>query len=106
MPPIRPFDTPTAPDIPVLDDVVIAGDGNPVAPKSPVALPMTPTVRVIDQVMLGDKLAEPIAALTDRLLRAAMTEVQDIVMDKVFDQLRAQIPAIVAHALRETDRSN
>ena len=46
-------------------------------------------------------LTERIAALTDRLLRDASAEVQTLLMDKVWEKLRKEIPAIVAAALKE-----
>ncbi len=104
MPPIHPFDTPPAPDIPVLEDVVMPGDGNPVPPKpaAAVSAPEKPAAAAIPQEdMLSDMLTERIAALTDRMLRDASLEIQALLMDKVWEKLRAEIPAIVAAALRE-----
>ena len=101
--PIRPFDTPPMPEIPVLEDVVTPGDGNPVPPKPAVAVsaPGKPVAAAIPQYILSDMLTERIAALTDRMLRDASVEVQALLMDKVWEKLRAEIPAIVAAALRE-----
>lgn len=103
MPPIRPFDTPPAPDIPVLEDVVTPGDGNPVPPKLPAAAPATQktAAAVIPPEILSGMLTERIAALTDRLLRDASAEVHTLLMDKVWEKLRREIPAIVAAALKE-----
>ena len=103
MPPIRPFDTAPAPDIPVLDDVVKSGDGNPVPPKPRAAAPtmQKPAAAAIPKEILSDMLTERIAALTDRLLRDASAEMQAMLMDKVWDKLRKEIPAIVAAALKE-----
>lgn len=103
MPPIRPFDTPPAPDIPVLEDVVTPGDGNPVPPKPRTAVPVTQktAAAVIPPDILSGMLTERIAALTDRLLRDASAEVQTLLMDKVWEKLRKEIPAIVAAALKE-----
>ncbi|MGH8280509.1 MAG: hypothetical protein ACRETQ_13250 [Gammaproteobacteria bacterium] len=109
MPPIRPFDTPTMPDIPVLQDVVTAGDGKPLAPKSHVAPPTpalpTPPKPQIRQDLLNDMLTERIAALTDRLLREASNDIQDLLMDKIWQKLRWEIPSIVAEALKENGHS-
>jgi hypothetical protein len=102
MAPIRPFDTPPAPDIPVLEDVVTPGDGNPVPPK-PQAAPVAqkPAAVAIPREILSEMLTERIAALTDRLLRDASAEMQAVLMDKVWEKLRQEIPAIVAAALKE-----
>ncbi|MGH8378258.1 MAG: hypothetical protein ACRER7_04825 [Gammaproteobacteria bacterium] len=100
MPPIRPFDTPPAPDIPVLEDIITPGDGNPVPPKPKVNAPVaqTPAIR---QDILNDMLTERLAALTDRLLREASADIQDLFMDKIWEKLRQEIPDIVAAALKE-----
>ena len=98
--PIHPFDTPPMPDIPVLEDVVTPGDDKPVAPKTkvPSAAPAKPEIR---EDLLNEMLTERIAALTDRLLREASSDIQDLLMDKIWEKLRWEIPAIVAAALRE-----
>ena len=103
MSPINPFDTPPAPDIPVLEDVVTPGDGYPVPPKPPAAAPVVknPATVVIPREILSAMLTERIAALTDRLLRDASTEVQAMLMEKVWEKLRKEIPGIVADALKE-----
>lgn len=97
--PIRPFDTPPMPEIPVLEDVVIPGDGKPVAPNSRAATaPAKPEIR---EDLLNEMLTERIAALTDRLLREASNDIQDLLMDKIWEKLRWEIPAIVAEALKK-----
>jgi len=103
MSPIRPFDTPPALDIPVLEDVVTPGDGNPVPPKAPAATPepRKPAAIAIHKELLSEMLTERIAALTDQLLRDATSEVQGLLMEKVWEKLRKEIPAIVAAALNE-----
>jgi len=103
MSPIRPFDTPPAPDIPVLEDVVMPGDGNPLPPKAPASAPAPrkPAAVAIHKEILSEMLTERIAALTDRLLRDASAEVQGMLMDKLWEKLRKEIPAIVAAALKE-----
>lgn len=108
MPPIRPFDTPPAPDIPVLQDVVIPGDGKPIPPKPRAAVPATPApaAAIIREDVLKNMLTERIAALTDRLLREASTDIQDLLMDKIWEKLRQEIPAIVAAALKENGHGN
>lgn len=91
------------PDIPVLDDVVAPGDGKPVAPQSPVpsAIPANSVKPAVRQDLLNEMLTERIAALTDRLLREASNDIQDLLMDKIWEKLRWEIPAIVAEALKE-----
>ena len=103
MSPIHPFDTPPMPDIPVLDDVITPGDGKPVAPKSKAqpAVPANPPKPEIRQDLLNEMLTERLAALTDRLLREASNDIQDLLMDKIWEKLRWEIPAIVAAALKE-----
>ncbi|MGA9852671.1 MAG: hypothetical protein WBR15_07045 [Gammaproteobacteria bacterium] len=107
MPPIRPFDTPPPLDIPVLQDVVTPGDGNPVPPKSRATVPSAPkpAAPVISHDILEHMLTERIAALTDRLLREASADIQDLLMDKIWEKLRKEIPAIVATALKENGHS-
>jgi hypothetical protein len=103
MSPISPFDTPPAPEIPVLDDVVTPGDGNPVPPKPQTAAPVAkkPATVIIPKEILSTMLTERIAALTDRLLRDASAEVQAMLMEKVWEKLRNEIPGIVETALKE-----
>lgn len=103
--PIRPFDTPPMPDIPVLNEIIAPGDGNPVAPKPRTAAPAPPPPRPVKaeirQDLLNEILTERIAALTDRLLREASNDIQDLLMDKIWEKLRREVPAIVAEALKE-----
>ncbi|MGH8283324.1 MAG: hypothetical protein ACRESE_05705 [Gammaproteobacteria bacterium] len=108
MPPIRPFDTPPVPDIPVLEDVITPGNGNPVPPKPRATTPIAQTsaVPTIRQDILNDMLTERLAALTDRLLREASADIQDLLMDKIWEKLRQEIPAIVAAALKENGHSS
>ncbi|MDE2234731.1 MAG: hypothetical protein KGK44_04180 [Gammaproteobacteria bacterium] len=103
MAPIRPFETPPAPEIPVLEDVVNPGDGNPMPPVPPTAMPdrRKPKTSAIAKEILSEMLSERIAALTDRLLREAAADMQALLMDKVWEKLRAEIPAIVTAALKE-----
>ncbi|MDE2070957.1 MAG: hypothetical protein KGJ04_06835 [Gammaproteobacteria bacterium] len=98
MPPVNALDTPAMPDIPVLDDVVTPGDGKPVAPKNGTA-PAAPARSEVRPELLSEMLTERIAALTDRLLRDASNDIQDLLMDKIWEKLRVEIPAIVAEAL-------
>ncbi|MGH8281986.1 MAG: hypothetical protein ACRESA_07845 [Gammaproteobacteria bacterium] len=101
MPPVNPLDTPAMPDIPVLNEVVTPGNGKPVAPKNgtAAAAPAVTARPEVRQDLLTDMLTERIAALTDRLLRDASNDIQDLLMDKIWEKLRVEIPAIVAEAL-------
>ena len=99
MAPVNPLDTPAMPDIPVLDDVVTPGDGKPVAPKNGMAPAAPARPEVVRPDVLTEMLTERIAALTDRLLRDASNDIQDLLMDKIWEKLRVEIPAIVAEAL-------
>ncbi|HVC49532.1 MAG TPA: hypothetical protein VND43_05150, partial [Burkholderiales bacterium] len=84
----------------MLEDVVTPGDGNPLPPKAaaPVQIPRKPAAVAIHKEILSEMLTERIAALTDRLLRDASAEVQSMLMEKVWEKLRKEIPAIVAAA--------
>lgn len=97
----KPFEPPAPPDIPVLDDVVAPGSGNPMPPTATVPIP-APTLRdMIRGDLLADMLTERIAALTDRLLRDATAEIHATLVNKVWEKLRDEIPGLVAAALHE-----
>ena len=81
-------------DIPVLTDVV---EDEAPAPSTRQA------VITISQDMLAEMLTERIAAVTDRLLRDATADIHAALVDKVWEKLKAEIPAIVAEALRDND---
>ncbi|SRR5579871_6382174 len=85
-------------DIPVLTDVV--EDETPVTTPAPAA---PQPVITISQDMLAEMLTERIAAVTDRLLRDATADIHAALVDKVWEKLKAEIPAIVAEALRDND---
>lgn len=85
-------------DIPVLTDVV--EDETPVTTPAPAA---PQPVITISQDMLAEMLTERIAAVTDRLLRDAAADIHAALVDKVWEKLKAEIPAIVAEALRDND---
>jgi len=95
--PRKPRLTPTL-DIPVLTEVV-----EPRAEPAPPAT-ATPPVITIPQGLLSEMLTERIAALTDRLLRDAAAEIHITLVDKVWEKLREEIPAIVAEALKDNGK--
>ncbi len=92
-------------DIPLLTDIVEEDE--------PVTAPLTrpaeqaapaqpqPPIITITQEMLSEMLTERIAALTDRLLRDASAEIHATLVNKVWEKLREEIPAIVEEALKE-----
>jgi hypothetical protein len=96
--PRKPRLTPTL-DIPVLTEVV-APPAEPVPPATAAATP----VITIPQDLLSEMLTERIAALTDRLLRDAAAEIHTTLVDKVWEKLREEIPAIVADALKDNGK--
>ena len=87
-------------DIPVLTDVVEDEPATtPMLRDEP--LRARPEVITIPQELLSQLLTERIAALTDRLLRDASAEIHNTLMNKVWEKLREEIPAIVEAALKE-----
>jgi hypothetical protein len=87
-------------DIPVLTDVV--EDEEPTTPMLRDAPPPAkPEVVTIPQELLSEMLTERIAALTDQLLRDASAEIHTTLVNKVWEKLREEIPAIVEAALKE-----
>lgn len=95
--PRKPRLTPTL-DIPVLTEVVA-----PPVEAVPTAAAATPVI-TIPQDLLSEMLTERIAALTDRLLRDAAAEIHTTLVDKVWEKLREEIPAIVAEALKDNGK--
>ena len=95
--PRKPRLTPTL-DIPVLTEVV-----DPAAELAPPATAAAPVI-TIPQDLLSEMLTERIAALTDRLLRDAAAEIHTTLVDKVWEKLREEIPAIVADALKDNGK--
>jgi hypothetical protein len=61
-------------------------------------------VLTIPQDLLSEALTERIAALTDRLLRDASAEIHATLVNKVWEKLREEIPAIVEQALKENGK--
>ncbi len=90
-------------DIPVLTDVVEDEPATtPMLRSGPV--PPKPEVVTIPQELLSEVLTERIAALTDQLLRDATAEIHTTLVNKVWEKLREEIPAIVEEALKENGR--
>ncbi len=90
-------------DIPVLTEVV--EDEAPALVPQPAPAPASvaeaaPEVLTIPQDLLSEELTERIAALTDRLLRDASAEIHATLVNKVWEKLRDEIPAIVEEALK------
>jgi hypothetical protein len=104
--PNRPGRVPPSFDIPVLTEV--AGDARaataPPAPTAPAPGGAIPVVLTIPQDLLSEALTERIAALTDRLLRDASAEIHATLVNKVWEKLREEIPAIVEQALKENGK--
>ncbi|MGE5625880.1 MAG: hypothetical protein ACM3ZT_10075 [Bacillota bacterium] len=100
MAPPRKSRIPPSLDIPVLTDVVeeapeATAAGDPAAAQAVISIP---------QDVLADLLTERIAALTDRLLRDASAEIHATLVNKVWEKLRDEIPAIVEEALKENGK--
>ena len=103
MAPPRNTRIPPSLDIPVLTEVVEAPEQEPEAPAVPVPEPSLPAVS-LSQDALADLLTERIAALTDRLLRDASAEIHATLVNKVWEKLRDEIPAIVEEALKGDEK--
>ena len=90
-------------DIPVLTDVV--EDEPATTPMlRDESMPPKPAIVTIPQELLSEVLTERIAALTDQLLRDASAEIHTTLVNKVWEKLRREIPAIVEQALKENGR--
>ena len=98
--PRKPGRVPPGLEIPVLTDLADESMA-PAAPAAPAATPPMPPVLTIPQDLLSQELTERIAALTDRLLRDAAADIHATLVEKVWEKLRAEIPAIVEEALRD-----
>ena len=102
--PRKPGRMPPGLDIPVLTDLADesmapAAPVDPVPAPAPAAASAAP-VLTIPQDLLSEELTERIAALTDRLLRDAATEIHATLVEKVWEKLREEIPGIVEDVLR------
>lgn len=94
-------------DIPLLTEVVEDEDVTaPVTRPLEQAKAPQPPVITIPQDMLSEMLTERIAALTDRLLRDASAEIHTTLVNKVWEKLREEIPAIVEAALKENGKED
>ncbi len=102
--PRRPGRVPPSLDIPVLTEVVDGARPTPPATAAPAPATPAPAVLTIPQDLLSEVLTERIAALTDRLLRDASAEIHATLVNKVWEKLREEIPAIVEEALRENGK--
>jgi hypothetical protein len=92
-------------DIPVLTDVVEDEEPATVPRSRPEPVPTAAApVITIPQDLLSEMLTERIAALTDRLLRDASAEIHTTLVNKVWEKLREEIPAIVEAALKENGK--
>ena len=102
--PRKPGRLPPGLDIPVLTELADESMAPPApAPVAPSPIPATPPaapVLTIPQDLLSEELTERIAALTDRLLRDAATEIHATLVEKVWERLREEIPGIVEEVLR------
>lgn len=99
MVPPRKTRIPPSLDIPVLTDVVDESAPEP-GPQAPPAQP----VITIPQDLLSEMLTERIATLTDRLLRDASAEIHATLVNKVWEKLQDEIPAIVEEALKNNGK--
>lgn len=91
-------------DIPVLTEVVEDEGPTTVPQRTPEPIAPTAPVITIPQDVLSEMLMERIAALTDRLLRDASAEIHATLVNKVWEKLREEIPAIVEDALKENGK--
>ena len=102
--PRKPGRTEPSLDIPLLTEVVGEAAPSTPAPQAAPAPASAPAVLTIPQDLLSEALTERIAALTDRLLRDASAEIHATLVNKVWEKLREEIPAIVEQALRENGK--
>ena len=99
MTPPRKTRIPPSLDIPVLTDVVDES-----APEETPEAPAGRPIITIPQDMLADRLTDRIAELTDRLLRDASAEIHATLVNKVWEKLKDEIPAIVEEALKDNGK--
>jgi len=104
MAPTRKTRIPPSLDIPVLTEVVAASADAPGAAVPPPTAAAAPPVVAIPQDVLAGMLTERIAALTDQLLGEASAEIHATLVNKVWEKLRDEIPAIVEQALKENGK--
>lgn len=112
MSPTRKPSGPELDDIPLLEDVVepdsvaASAETGPAATAAVAVLQPEPeippaAVETIPLDILSEVLTERITALTDRLLRDASAEIHATLVNKVWEKLRDEIPALVDAAIRE-----
>lgn len=104
-------------DIPVLTDAVDVAATIPSVPGSPPAEPapeeptaaaavaepvpqIEPKPAPIDTGALQSAIIEDALALADSLTSQAAREIENLLHERVFDQLRAQLPELVERSLR------
>lgn len=81
-------------DVPLLTEVVEGAD-EPAGSSAPAP------VAALDEAALNTILTERITALTDRLLQDAAGQFETLLIDRVREKLKEEIPALIAVALRE-----
>jgi hypothetical protein len=93
-------------DIPVLTDAIDVAATVPAIPGVPVeAAPTTPLAEEpqaapIDTRALQSAIIEDALQLADTLTNQAAREIETLLYERVFDQLRAQLPALVERSVR------
>jgi hypothetical protein len=92
-------------DIPVLTDAVDVAATVPAIPGEAVeAMPALPAVEPvpapIDTVALQAAIVEDALQLADTLTNQAVREIETLLYERVFDQLRAQLPELVERSVR------
>jgi hypothetical protein len=92
-------------DIPVLTDAVDVTETVPAIPGAPTEpVPAAPAVDAkpapIDTAALQTAIIEDALQLADTLTNQAAREIETLLYERVFDQLRAQLPALVEQSVR------
>jgi hypothetical protein len=94
-------------DIPVLNDAVDvtatvpAVPADPAAPADPApAPPAEAKAAPIDTVALQSAIIEDALHLADSLTNQAARDIETLLYERVFDQLRAQLPELVERSVR------
>ena len=93
-------------DIPVLTDAIDVAATVPGIPGEPVeAVPaappaVEPKTTPIDTIALQSAIVEDALQLADTLTTQAVREIETLLYERVFDQLRAQLPELVERSVR------
>jgi hypothetical protein len=91
-------------DIPVLNDAVDVTATVPAVPAAPVdAAPVPPAEAKpapIDTVALQSAIIEDALHLADTLTNQAARDIETLLYERVFEQLRAQLPDLVERSVR------